>query len=192
MEYNFENKCVITQPIMRENVQSTRRVFRIVTTIPTVITGLGVLSILARAVVQHYLDLPMLLRWTIFFLLFWRISSTPNRTARRVIKDFKRMYKVETIEATLQFGEKVLYTLHGTDPCEYDYDCFTKVISAKNSYILCFRKKIRTNDVDHKGNPTYVTKKGAISIVRDGFTVGNFESFKNFLRKKCPNLKVPE
>ena len=115
MEYNFENKCTIDQKIMTESVRSNRKVFTTVSLIPTVITGLGILSILVRAAVQFYLDLPMLLRWIIFFLLFLRISTTPRRTARRVIKDFKRIYKVESVEAATQFGDKIVYALEGAD-----------------------------------------------------------------------------
>ena len=192
MEYKFENKCTVDQSIMREVVRSNRKTFTIVSAIPTVITGLGVLSILARAVVQHYLDLPMLLRWTIFFLLFLRIATTPKRTARRVIKDYKRIYKVEAVEATTQFGDKIFYELQGSEPCEYDYDCITKVISAKHSYIFCFKKQIPTNEKDRKGNVRYTTKKGSFPVVRDGFTKGDFESFKAFFREKRPDLKIPE
>ena len=190
MEYNFENKCTIDQKIMTESVRSNRRVFTTVSLIPTVITGLGILSILVRAAVQFYLDLPMLLRWIIFFLLFLRISTTPRRTARRVIKDFKRVYQVESVECTTQFGDKITYTLQGTDPCEYGYDCITKVISAKNSYVLCFKKKVLA-EVDPKGKERYINKKGTIPVVREGFTQGDFESFKTFLGQKCPNLKIP-
>ena len=191
MEYNFENKCTIDQQIMAEGVRANRKVFATVSLIPTVITGLGILSILARAVVQSYLDLPMLLRWTIFFLLFLRISTTPRRTGRRVVKDFKRVYQVESVECTTQFGDKIHYALQGAEDSVYDYDCITKVASAKRSYILCFKKKVLA-EVDPKGNERYITKKGTIPVTRDGFTQGDFESFKQFLREKCPNVKIPE
>ena len=191
MEYNFENKCTIDQKVMTESVRSNRKVFTTVSLIPTVITGLGILSILARAVVRSEFDLPMLLRWTICFLLFLRISTTPRRTARRVIKDFKRIYKVESVEAATQFGDKIVYALEGAENSAYDYDCITKVVSAKNSYILCFKKKIQA-EIDPKGNPRYINKKGTILLRREGFTTGNFESFKTFLREKCPNIKIPE
>ena len=191
MEFSFENKCTVDQQMMTESVRSSRKTFVILSRIPLVITGLGVVSILARAAVQSYLDLPMLLRWTIFFLLFLRIATVPRRTARRVVKNFKRMYHVDSVESTTQFGENIVYTLHGTDPCEYDFDCIQKVISAKNSYILCFKKRVLAS-VDSRGKEHYVTKKGAIPLSRDGFTQGNFENFKKFLGKKCPHTKIPE
>lgn len=191
MEYNFENRCTVNQQMMAESVRCSRKMFSILSMIPTVITGLGILSILARAVVQLYLDLPLLLRWTIFFLLFLRISTTPRRTGRRVIKDFKRMYKVDSVECTTQFGDKIHYALQGADDCEYDYACLTKVISAKRSYILCFKKKV-VAEVDSQGSPHYINKKGTILVVRDGFTKGDFASFKTFLREKRPDLKIPE
>ena len=81
MEFSFENKCTVDQQMMTESVRSNRKVFVILSRIPVVITGLGIVSILARAAIQAYLDLPMLLRWTIFFLLFLRIATTPRRTA---------------------------------------------------------------------------------------------------------------
>ena len=191
MDFLFENNCTIDQKVMRESVRSNRKTFTVLSLIPLIITGLGILSILAQAAVQFQLSLPLLLRWTIFFLLFLRIATVPRRTARRVIKNFKRMYHVDSVESTTQFGENIVYTLHGTDPCEYDYNCIQKVISAKNSYILCFKKRVLA-DVDNRGKEHYVTKKGAIPLSRDGFTQGNFETFKKFLGKKCPHTKIPE
>ena len=191
MEFSFENKCTVDQQMMTESVRCSRRRFVLLSRIPVVITGLGVLSILARAAVQSYLDLPMLLRWTIFFLLFLRIATTPRRTARRVLKNFKSMYKVDSVEATTRFGDKIRYTLHGTDPCEYGYDCIQKVISAKCSYILCIQKRVAVESVT-QGKTNYTNKKGTILLSRDGFTGGSFEDFKRFLAEKCPGVKIPE
>ena len=191
MEFSFENKCTVDQQMMTESVRSNRKVFVTLSRIPVVITGLGILSILARAVVKAQFDLPMLLRWTIFFLLFLRIATTPRRTARRVIKNFKSMYKVDSVEATTQFGDKIVYTLHGAETCEYDYSAIKKVISAKGSYILSFKMKVPVASVT-QGKTDYVTKKSSISLTRDGFTQGDFESFKKFLAEKCPNVKIPE
>ena len=191
MDFSFENKCTIDQAIMTESVRANRRTFVILTRIPLVIIGLGILSILARAVVRAEFDLPMLLRWTIFGLLFLRIATTPRRTARRVIKNYKGMYKVDAVEATTQFGDKIVYTLQGTDPCEHDYACIKKVISAKQSYILCFKKRVAVESMT-QGKTSYTTKKGTILLSRDGFTQGDFESFKKFLAQKCPDVKIPE
>ena len=241
MEFSFENKCTVDQQTMTESVRSNRKTFVTLSRIPVVITGLGILSILARAVVKAQFDLPMLLRWTIFFLLFLRIATTPRRTARRVIKNFKSMYKVDSVEATTQFGDKIVYTLHGAETCEYDYSAIKKVISAKDSYILSFKMKVAVDSVEAttqfgdkilytlhgaetctysydairkvisakdsyilsfkmkvavdsvtQGKTDYVNKKSSISLKRDGFTQGDFESFKKFLAEKCPNVKIPE
>ena len=191
MEFSFENKCTVDQQMMTESVRSNRKTFVTLSRIPVVITGLGIVSILARAAIQAYLDLPMLLRWTIFFLLFLRIATTPRRTARRVIKNFKSMYKVDSVEATTQFGDKIVYTLQGAETCEYDYSAIKKVISAKGSYILSFKMKVPVASVT-QGKTDYVTKKSSISLTRDGFTQGDFESFKKFLAEKCHNVKIPE
>ena len=191
MEFSFENKCTVDQQLMTESVRSSRKTFVTLSRIPVVITGLGILSILARAVVKAQFDLPMLLRWTIFFLLFLRIATTPRRTARRVIKNFKSMYKVDAVEAITRFGDKIVYDLQGAEPCEYGYDTIKKVISAKNSYILCFKMKVPVESMT-QGKTSYVTRKSAISLTREGFTVGDFESFKKFLAEKCPDVKIPE
>ena len=191
MEFSFENKCTVDQQIMTESVRSSRKTFVTISRIPVVITGLGILSILVRALLQSYLDLPMLLRWTIFGLLFLRIATTPRRTARRVIRNYKGMYKVDAVEATTQFGDKIVYDLQGAEPCEYGYDAIKKVISAKNSYILCFKMKVPVESMT-QGKTDYVTKKSTISLTRDGFTMGNFQDFKKFLAEKCPDVKIPE
>ena len=191
MDYLFENKCTIDQKIMTESIRSNRKTFTVLSGIPLVITGLGIASILSRAAIQFYLDLPMLLRWSIFFLLFLRIATTPRRTAKRVIKDFKRIYQVESVECTTQVGDSILYTLQGSEPCEYEFDCITKVISAKNCYLLCFKKRVLA-DVDNRGREHYVTKKGNLILTRDNFTKGDFEGFKAHLRSKCPGVKIPK
>ena len=191
MEFSFENKCTVDQQLMTESVRSSRKTFVTLSRIPVVITGLGILSILARAVVKAQFDLPMLLRWTIFFLLFLRIATTPRRTARRVIKNFKSIYKVDSVEATTQFGDKIVYTLHGAETCTYNYDALRKVVSAKGSYVLYFKMKVAVDSVT-QGKTDYVNKKSSISLKRDGFTQGDFESFKKFLAEKCPNVKIPE
>ena len=191
MEFSFENKCTVDQQIMTESIRSSRKTFVTISRIPVVITALGILSILARALIRQQFDLPMLLRWTIFGLLFLRIATTPRRTARRVIKNYKGMYKVDAVEATTQFGDKIVYTLQGTDPCEHDYACIKKVISAKQSYILCFKKRVAVESMT-QGKTSYTTKKGTILLSRDGFTQGDFESFKKFLAQKCPDVKIPE
>ena len=191
MNFSFENHCTIDQQVMTESVRSGRKTFVILSRIPVVITALGIVSILARALIQSYLDLPMLLRWTIFGLLFLRIATTPRRTARRVIKNFKSMYKVETVESTTQFGDKIVYNLHGSEPCEYNFDSIKKVVSAKQSYILCLKMRVAVDSVT-QGKTNYVNKKGTILLSRDGFTQGDFEGFKKFLAEKCPNVKIPE
>ena len=191
MEFSFENNFTVDQQVMTESVRSSRRTFVTLSRIPVAITGLGIVSILARAAIQAYLDLPMLLRWTIFFLLFLRIATTPRRTARRVIKNFKNMYKVDAVEAVTRFGDKIVYTLQGAEPCEYDYSALRKAISAKGSYILTFKMKVPVESMT-QGKTSYVTRKSAISLTREGFTQGDFESFKKFLAEKCPNVKIPE
>ena len=191
MEFSFENKCTIDQKIMTESIRSNRKTFTILSGIPLVITGLGIASILSRAAIQFYLDLPMLLRWSIFFLLFLRIATTPRRTAKRVIKDFKRIYQVESVECTTQVGDSILYIIQGSEPCEYEFDCINRVISAKNCYLLCFKKRVLA-DVDNRGREHYVTKKGNLILNRDNFTEGDFEGFKAHLRSKCPGVKIPK
>ena len=100
------------------------------------------------------------------------------------------MYKVDSVEATTQFGDKIVYTLHGAETCTYNYDALRKVVSAKGSYVLYFKMKVAVASVT-QGKTDYVTKKSAISLNRDGFTQGDFESFKKFLAEKCPNVKIP-
>ena len=67
MNVSFENKYVMDEKLMLDTIQGSRKLFSIITLIPTVIAGLGILSVLARVPIQNYLDLPMLLRWPKFF-----------------------------------------------------------------------------------------------------------------------------
>ena len=191
MEYLFENKCNIDQKMMTESVRSNRRVFIVLTAIPLVVTALGILGLLAKTVVKGDFDLPALLRWVIFFLIFLRVATSPRRTARRVLRDFKRVYKVEQVESTTQVGDTIVYTIQGSEPCEYTFDSIKKVIASKNCFLLIYKKRVMV-EVDPQGKEHYVNKKGTLILARDGFTQGDFESFKAYLREKCPKVKIPE
>ena len=57
----------------------------------------------------------------------------------------------------------------------YDYDQIEKIYSLKSSYTLIFAKN-----------------SGTLILSREGFTKGTFSEFKQFLRYKRPDLKIPE
>ena len=172
MNISFENKYVMDEKLMLDTIQGSRKLFTLVTLIPTIIAGLGILSVLARIPFQNYLDLPMLLRWLIGFLLLFLIYRTPNRTAHRVMKDVTKMQGGQPLEGITQFGDRILSNLG--DPDGYAYDRITAVKSMKHCYVI------------------YIDKKKSIPVLRDGFTRGDFESFKAFLKTKRPDLKIPK
>ena len=74
---------------------------------------------------------------------------------------------------TARFGERIsIESTEGSRNWEYAH--LTKVCSFKYSYCLCFADKT------------------VMLLYRNNFTKGTFAEFKQFLRTKRPDLKIPE
>lgn len=74
---------------------------------------------------------------------------------------------------TARFGERISIE-NAIASRAWEYHHLTKVYSFKYSYCLCFADKT------------------VLLLGRDNFTKGIFFEFKQFLREKRPDLKIPE
>lgn len=101
------------------------------------------------------------------------VSFMPQFYAWSVMKSSKKQNDGVVPEVIITFGESI--KLHeGMVDVTVEYRKIQKVVRLKHSYMLM------------------IGKRNGLMLRPDGFTKGTFEEFKQFLREKRPDLKIPE
>ena len=101
------------------------------------------------------------------------VSFMPQLYAHSVMKNTKKQNDGVVPEVIVTFGETV--KLHeGMVDVTVEYRKIQKVVRLKHSYMLM------------------IGRRNGLMLNPDGFTKGSFEAFKQFLREKRPDLKIPE
>ncbi|MBR3972354.1 MAG: YcxB family protein [Oscillospiraceae bacterium] len=173
MNIQFENKLFMTPAMMTEVMWNQMKVMKTLMRIALcAITGCviyGVVVSLINGFVATNVFVPIIISSLLLYLC-WRM---PNSTIRGIVKELARHNGGKLPETTTVFGDKIVTTTM-EQSVEYSYDRIQSVRSLNHSYLLV------------------VGKRESLPIKRDGFTQGDFESFKAFLRTKRPDLKIPE
>ena len=111
----------------------------------------------------------------VFFLIagLLYLLLLPWRNARKVMKQYRLANNGALPQNTVWFGEKIW--LEGNDFTRtWEYHNLARIYSLRYCYCLRF------------------TDKSGFLLSRNSFTKGTFEEFKQFLRYKRPDLKIPE
>lgn len=77
------------------------------------------------------------------------------------------------MESVIRFGEKIVIAESQME-LTLDYQTIVRVVRLKHSYVLMN------------------SRRTGVMLDVNGFTKGTFEQFKQFLREKRPDLKIPE
>lgn len=100
-------------------------------------------------------------------------SFLPQIYAATSIRNAKKLNEGIQPETVITFGETI--ELHeGMIHITVEYRKILRVVHLKHSYLLM------------------IGKRNAVMLDPEGFTCGTFETFKDFLRSKRPDLKIPE
>lgn len=115
--------------------------------------------------------------WWVGTVVFLGLSvhyfSWPYRFLKKNQKRVMEFYDGEIPPTYIRFGDKILVE-DKDSTFTLEYHKIDKVISLKHGYYLRY------------------AKKSMIAVSPDGFAKGTFEEFKQFLRQKRPDLKIPE
>jgi len=114
-------------------------------------------------------------RWLLVILgiTMLAVCFMPQLYARSVMKNTKKQNDGIVPEVIITFGETI--KLHeGWVDVTVEYRKIQKVVRLKHSYMLM------------------LGKRNGLMLRPDSFTKGTFEEFKQFLREKRPDLKIPE
>ena len=173
MNQEFENHSRVTAKILEEFAWNRSRGTKLLSRF-FVIGYIVILAVTAVTTVQNGVLNP-LNGWLVFLgaCMLVYLWYGPHRAAKKAVSAVEDACDGEIPETVLTFGEEIVSD-SALGEVVYDYDQILKIYSLKRSYILLMDNK--------KGLP----------VSREGFTKGSFSEFKEFLREKRPDLKVPE
>lgn len=173
MNIQFENKLFMTPQMMSEvmwnQMKVMKTVMRVALCAVIACAVYGVVVSLMNGFLATSVFIPVVIAAVLLYLC-WQM---PNSTVRGVVKELARHNGGKLPETTTVFGDKIVTTTMDNS-VEYDYSRILAVRSLNHSYLLV------------------VGKRESLPVKRDGFTQGDFESFKAFLRAKRPDLTIPE
>lgn len=107
----------------------------------------------------------------LIFMLVWCIVLIPPFMIRNVLKQGKKINNGKEYEAIVQFSDKI-YVNEGNVALELEYSQIVKLCALKHSYVLM------------------IGKTNGVLLSPEGFTIGTFEDFKEFIREMCPTAKI--
>ena len=99
------------------------------------------------------------------FIIIFTILVTPPLTIRQLKENNKRLLNGKNHEAVIQFGDNIKIT-QGTFSLTMEYNQILKICELKHSYVLMF------------------AKSSGIILDPAGFTTGDLNTFKEFIRTK--------
>lgn len=173
MNIQFENKLFMTPQMMSEvmwnQMKVMKTVMRVALCAVIACAVYGVVVSLMNGFLATSVFIPVVIAAVLLYLC-WQM---PNSTVRGVVKELARHNGGKLPETTTVFGDKIVTTTMDNS-VEYSYDRILSVRSLNHSYLLV------------------VGKRESLPVKRDGFTQGDFESFKQFLHAKRPDLTIPE
>ena len=171
MEFQFENRYHMTREMMVESTWANMKILGIILGIATTILVMAAAGTVITGIMNPPIDTSMLLRLAIgvvILALLWRL---PGSTAKSILAEVIKQNGGQNPECVALFGDFVLSNMG--DQEGYGYERIRKIVSLKHSYVI------------------YIDKRISIPVTRDGFTKGDFEGFKAFLKEKRPDLKIP-
>ncbi len=136
-----------------------------------IIGGIFMAVILIDAVLEGFWQ-DYLVYYIPIGILLCLLALLPDYTAYVHHRRVRKMYDGKIPETVVTVGETIELA-DGMMHMSLEYCKITKVLRLKNAYVL-------------------MVQKTGVILDPNGFTKGTFEEFKQFLREKRPDLKVPE
>ena len=173
MEFRFENTTIPEKKMFAETIRRLHKIWWIL-----LVVCVGYMIYTAYSFVEGYLNNVIWVDF-IFWFVFYGAGAVlslamPSVAAQRNLRALRRRNLGQPVVAVKQFGDRIVSTCAGSVDT-LDYCNIKKVCSLKTCYVICFEHNM-----------------ALLIISRDGFTKGTFEEFKQFLREKRPDLKIPE
>ena len=171
MDILFENRYYSTKKMMAE----FGRKYAVGPTWPKLIGFwvMYVVVVIPMLVASDAFDGTSRILMSILGITMLAVSFLPQLYAWSAVTSAKKQNDGVAPEVIITFGETI--KLHeGMVDITVEYRKIQKVVRLKHSYMLM------------------IGKRNGLMLDPEGFTKGTFEEFKQFLRDKRPDLKIPE
>jgi len=172
MEFQFENRYHTSEKMIVESTWANMKGLGIALGVGITVLAMAAAGTIIGGIMHPPIDTSMLIRLAIGVVIVVLLLRLPGSTAKSILREIIKQNNGQNPECIALFGDLILTNMG--DPEGYTYDRIRKVVSLKHSYVV------------------YIDKRVSIPVTRDGFTKGDFEGFKAFLKEKRPDLKIPE
>lgn len=171
--YQFENRCTLTKPMVRELIWAQMAWVRVLAVLITLIEGVSALLCVYHICIGQRPPVDELASLIIGLICVAALWTVPGKSAKAALDKMKRDSGGALCQVTIRFGEQIELR-DGAGVKQYSYAGIRRVFSLRRSYALIIGQN--TN----------------ILLDRKGFTEGEFPAFRDFLAQKRPDLKIPK
>ena len=112
-----------------------------------------------------------ILVFVIMFFFSLAIYFIHMKVSKDMLKNALAIHNGVHTESIVRFGEDVITLEEGKIFMEFDYNQIKKIHDLKKLYVLM------------------IGKQNGIIVRKDSFSVGTFHKFKQFIERKCKNIK---
>ena len=173
MDYCFENRCEVNERMIVDYHKAQEKKMRTLRMVVTVVGAVVLIEMLAGVLLEMigtaFALVTVVINLTAMYLLWF---STPM-VIKKTVDYFRGFAGSQSAEPTYQFGDTIRVMCDGRT-MELPYKQITTVELFADHVVLGVHKNMM------------------LFIAIDGFTKGTFSEFKQFLRTKRPDLKIPE
>ena len=173
MDYCFENRCEVNERMIVDYHKAQEKKMRTLRMVVTVVGAVVLIEMLAGVLLEMtgkvFAFVTVVINLTAMYLLWF---STPM-VIKKTVGCFREFTGSQSAELTCHFGDTIQVI------------CDDKIME------LPYRK-ITMVDIYADHMVLGIQKNMMLFVAVDGFTKGTFSEFKQFLREKRPDLKIPE
>ena len=173
METGFENRCELNETMIvdyhKAQDKKMRRLRMVVTVVGVVVLIEMLAGVLLEMIGTMFAFVTVVINLTAMYLLWF---STPM-VIKKTVGCFREFTGCQSAELTCRFGDTI-QVICGDKTMELSYKKITNAVLFADHMVLGIQKNMM------------------LFVAVDGFTKGTFSEFKQFLRTKRPDLKIPE
>lgn len=173
METLFENRCELDETMIVDYYKAQEKKMRTLRMVATVVCAVVVIEMLAGVLLETtgtvFAFVTVVINLAAMYLLWF---STPM-VIKKTVGWFREFTGSQSAELTYRFGDTI-QVICDDKTMELTYKQITMVDFFADHVVLGIQKNMM------------------LFIAIDSFTKGNFSEFKQFLRAKRPDLKIPE
>lgn len=169
----FENHCEVNETMIANFHKAQYNKSRTLYLAAVLVAALVLIRTLIGVIAKHSItSFGMITMVVNVFVIFFLCCST-SMVTKKTVGYFREFTGSPSAELTYRFADTIA-VICGEKTMELDYKQILNAVFMDDHLVLCIQKNMM------------------LFVAYDGFTKGTFSEFKQFLREKRPDLKIPE